>query len=137
MPSLTVFAKFSPVAWSALALASYLVELEPGSDFSFEIDSSDNPAHPVELQGANDPLVVLKSLTAAFEAQGLAGSHHADTEQVSRLLQLAQEKVVGVADFAALSALADQLDDHFTLRSFAVGYKLTSADFAIWGALKS
>jgi glutamyl-tRNA synthetase len=41
------------------------------------------------------------------------------------------------SDFKKLSHYFDILDNHLTLRSFFVGYKVSVADFAIWGALKA
>jgi glutamyl-tRNA synthetase len=40
-------------------------------------------------------------------------------------------------DFKQLSSCFDVLNNHLTLKSFMVGYHVTIADFAIWGALKA
>lgn len=56
--------------------------------------------------------------------------------QVESFCALASEKIQGVADFGALNAQADILDQRLTLRSFLVGYHVTAADFAVWGAIK-
>ena len=42
-----------------------------------------------------------------------------------------------VPDFKKISHTLDILENHLTLKSFIVGYNLTIADFAVWGALKS
>jgi glutamyl-tRNA synthetase len=41
------------------------------------------------------------------------------------------------SDFKILGAAFDEINHHLTLRTFLVGYKLSLADFVVWGALKS
>lgn len=36
-----------------------------------------------------------------------------------------------------MDVIFQQLNHHLTLRSFFVGYKITAADIALWGALKA
>ena len=51
-------------------------------------------------------------------------------EWLARLPQFA------VADYKTLEPQLLQLDAHLTLRSHIVGYSLTEADLAIWGAIR-
>lgn len=39
-------------------------------------------------------------------------------------------------DFKALDPLLQRLDTHLLLRSFIVGYSLSTPDIAVWGALR-
>lgn len=39
-------------------------------------------------------------------------------------------------DFKALDPVLQRLDTHLILRSFVVGYSLSTADIALWGALR-
>ena len=41
-----------------------------------------------------------------------------------------------VADFKSAEAALLELDSHLTLRSYIIGYGLTPADLAIWGAIR-
>jgi glutamyl-tRNA synthetase len=42
-----------------------------------------------------------------------------------------------VKDFKKLSVDLEKLESHLNLRSFIIGYKITAADIAIWGALRA
>lgn len=48
------------------------------------------------------------------------------------------DRVVGFAptDFKSVESPLLELDAHLTLRSYIVGYTVTPADFAIWGAIR-
>lgn len=41
------------------------------------------------------------------------------------------------SDFKTLDVIFQQLNHHLTLRSYFVGYKVSVADIALWGALKA
>ena len=56
--------------------------------------------------------------------------------KVEHWLHFAQHQIYANADFGAVNAAADELDDRMILRSYLVGYRPSAADFAIWGAIK-
>lgn len=78
----------------------------------------------------------VRQLSHAYKA-GTDSLEACSVQQISSWVSFAQDKVIGVSDFEALSAVADRLDQHLTLRSFLVGYAPTAADFALYGAIKS
>ncbi|KAJ5104680.1 Glutamyl/glutaminyl-tRNA synthetase class Ib [Penicillium alfredii] len=49
---------------------------------------------------------------------------------------LAQVESFNTLDFKALDPQLQRLDTHLLLRSFVVGYSLSTADIALWGALR-
>lgn len=55
---------------------------------------------------------------------------------MDHFITLAASKFVPAAKFQEIEAVADELEQHLTLRTYAVGYRLTAADFALWGAMK-
>ena len=57
--------------------------------------------------------------------------------QVEKWISYGEEKLGKTADFKSVGDVADELDRYMTLRSFFVGYRLTAADFAMYGALRS
>lgn len=51
-------------------------------------------------------------------------------------IKFSHEKLL-VKDFKKLSVDLEKLESHLNLRSFIIGYKITAADIAIWGALRA
>ena len=51
-------------------------------------------------------------------------------------IKFSYEKLL-VKDFKKLSIDLERLESHLNLRSFIIGYKITAADIAIWGALRA
>lgn len=47
------------------------------------------------------------------------------------------ESELSTTDFKALDVSYKKLNKHLTLRSYITGYKVTAADFAVWGALRA
>lgn len=47
------------------------------------------------------------------------------------------ESELSTTDFKALDVSYKKLNKHLTLRSYIIGYKVTAADFAVWGALRA
>jgi len=141
---LTIYTKPSqePVAWSALALATFIQSLLPTQTSFLVTVESETPKDGIscllESEGASCTTcaATLKSLASAFATQGLAGSNKHESDKVVHWLSLAEHQLVGVSNFGQLSLVADDLDDYLTLRSLAVGYHPTAADFALWGAIK-
>jgi glutamyl-tRNA synthetase len=78
---------------------------------------------------------VLRSLNHRYPSL-LGVGHPLTSSQVDYWLDYVQDNLL-ISDFKRLSAAFDQLDNYLTLRSYFVGYTLTTADFAVWGALKA
>ncbi|KAF9438245.1 hypothetical protein BGZ76_009076 [Entomortierella beljakovae] len=66
----------------------------------------------------------------------LYGSDASSTSLIDDFIDKSQD-IVNTSDFKTLDVIFQQLNHHLTLRSFFVGYKISVADIAIWGALKA
>ncbi|KAG0243638.1 tRNA synthetases class I, catalytic domain-containing protein [Mortierella sp. GBAus27b] len=66
----------------------------------------------------------------------LYGSDPASTSLIDEFIDKSQE-IVNSSDFKTLDVIFQQLNHHLTLRSYFVGYKVSVADIALWGALKA
>ncbi|KAF9420799.1 hypothetical protein BGZ94_009034 [Podila epigama] len=66
----------------------------------------------------------------------LYGSDPASASLIDEFIDKSQD-IVNASDFKTLSVIFQQLNHHLTLRSYIVGYKVTAADIALWGALKA
>ncbi|KAF9300120.1 hypothetical protein BGZ74_008278 [Mortierella antarctica] len=66
----------------------------------------------------------------------LYGSDPASASLIDDFIDRSQD-IVNTSDFKTLDVIFQQLNHHLTLRSFFVGYKITAADIALWGALKA
>ena len=85
-----------------------------------------------ELKGVSS---VLRALIQIYPSQ-LGCSKEVAATQVDYWIDFADENLFS-SDFKKLALGFDQIDNHLTLRSFMVGYQLTTADFAVFGALKA
>lgn len=59
-----------------------------------------------------------------------------EKDQSQEWIQFAYEKLLN-KNFGQLSGDLEKLELHLNLRSFVIGYKVSAADIAIWGALRS
>ncbi|KAJ3316652.1 hypothetical protein HDV06_003063, partial [Boothiomyces sp. JEL0866] len=116
-------------------VASYYASKASDPNFKIEFNSSEKPVvlhHQVEVTGINH---VLRTIGTIYQKE-----FHLDNpitaSQVDFWLDYCQDNLY-TADFKTISGCFDYLDNYLTLRSFMVGYHLTLADFAVWGALKS
>ncbi|KAF9117155.1 hypothetical protein BGX27_000004 [Mortierella sp. AM989] len=66
----------------------------------------------------------------------LYGSDPSSTSLIDDFVDKSQD-IVNSADFKTLNVIFQQLNHHLTLRSYFVGYKVSVADIALWGALKA
>ncbi|KAK9473235.1 glutamyl-tRNA synthetase [Dipodascopsis tothii] len=76
---------------------------------------------------------VLKAIAAQFPETFYKGAATAD---VDHWIEFASAKL-GVKDFKSLTPSLDELESHLNFRSYFVGYSLTAADVAVWGALRA
>ncbi|KAI3613310.1 hypothetical protein CBS9595_004143 [Malassezia furfur] len=79
-------------------------------------------------------LAVLQALTALYAPLGLAGS---DAERGAVDAFVVQSDTLAAAPFQEATQRADDLDQHLALRTYLVGHRVTAADVAIWGAIRS
>lgn len=107
-------------------------------DLSFEVNAptslkkaaSSNGADTI--QGAVD---VLRALASMYANVGLMGANEAESNAVDAYL--VQSEALATAPFQAAMQCADDLDQHLALRTYLVGFRVTAADAAIWGAIRS
>jgi glutamyl-tRNA synthetase len=108
--------------------------MEKSINLQFEQDFTDPEFHSesVNTKGIKNSL---KAMLILYP--GLLGySKPVAAAQVDYWLDYANDNLF-ISDFKKLSYFFDQLDNHLALRSFFVGYVLSAADFAVFGALKA
>ncbi|KAF8982271.1 hypothetical protein BGZ46_001552 [Entomortierella lignicola] len=66
----------------------------------------------------------------------LYGSDPSSTSLIDDFIDKSQD-IINTSDFKTLDVIFQQLNHHLTLRSYFVGYKISVADIALWGALKA
>lgn len=79
---------------------------------------------------ATKSVEILEALAAEFPSVLLA------KDESKEWIQFSYEKLLN-KNFGQLSGDLEKLDQHLNLRTFFVGYKITLADIALWGALRS
>ncbi|WFD32696.1 glutamate--tRNA ligase [Malassezia sp. CBS 17886] len=99
----------------------------------FEVGAA--PRAAVGGRVSEGPLAVLRALTALYAPQGLAGADDAARAHVDEFLALGD--ALGTAPFAVASAHADALDQLLALRTYLVGHRVTAADVAVWGGIRT
>ncbi|EAA58880.1 hypothetical protein AN8224.2 [Aspergillus nidulans FGSC A4] len=87
----------------------------------------------VEFTAANGTLVYG---SAAFKELLLSFPYLNSKEEKLENEWLAQLEDFASLDFKAIEPKLQQLNNHLILRSFVVGYALSTADIALWGALR-
>jgi len=139
---LTIYTKAAPVPYGPLTLAAYIEEAA-GTEGVITLDYAEKATEPTETcrlesggSSTTGPIAIVKSLAAAYASVGICGRDQTESAQVDKWIAFT-DKLSQKPDFQGISAAADELDRHLTLRSFLVGYKPTAADFALWGTLKS
>lgn len=136
MSSLTIASKANQAeTLPPLLVAEYLNQLDPNTriDISFKdveklatgkgggLELTFNGKPPLGNSGG-----VIHSFLKIFK-QGNQGSVQ---EWIDRIVAFAP------TDFKSVEGPLLELDTHLTLRSYVVGYTLTIADIAVWGALR-
>ncbi|EPX71291.1 glutamate-tRNA ligase [Schizosaccharomyces octosporus yFS286] len=139
--SLTVALKAKPIAYSAIAFAEFVnasglghiatkfedVSLIDNADMASNvaIDLNDNKSYGSEN--------VVKSFLEKYPDLFLGKN---EESSVQPWIELATA-LAPSHNFVEVSNLLAQLDDHLIMRTLFVGYSLTIADMAVWGALKA
>ncbi|KAI1318851.1 hypothetical protein EDD11_005697 [Mortierella claussenii] len=89
-------------------------------------------AHGTTLTNVSDIIrYVLRS-----HKNTLYGTDATSASLIDEFIDRSQD-IVNTSDFKTLDVIFQQLNHHLTLRSYFVGYKVSAADIAVWGALKA
>ena len=144
------FTAKEPLAFGPLSLVFQILSLSPELASSLTVTYEDGlSGRGKELactlqqdgssQSTSDSLGIVKTLSSAFAATGVAGKDSEESDKIDVLLSLTPPLLDPTTgkDMAAVSQIADRLDAHLTLRSFLVDYHLTAADLGVWGALRN
>ncbi|TPX41845.1 glutamate---tRNA ligase [Synchytrium endobioticum] len=131
--------KTSPTPYAPLATALHLkpsvavsFDQHEGRDASVVIPLSDS--RPAEITGT---IPVLRALGRFVEShQHLYGNNAIRATEIDYWIDFARDTLSSTA-FNDMTSALEELNHHLKLRSFIVGYHLTLADYAVWGALKS
>ncbi|EEB08143.1 glutamate-tRNA ligase [Schizosaccharomyces japonicus yFS275] len=139
----SVALKAKPAAYVAIACAEKLKNNDPKAvNVAYEdvplLDKSNKESSvSFSAAGSEKPVFGVKELVQHFMSTYpelfLGKLSVADAEE---WLNLAAE-LTGTHDFATVSKLLAKLDDHLIMRTVLLGYFVSIADFAVWGALKS
>ncbi|KAL9577922.1 MAG: hypothetical protein Q9212_006052 [Teloschistes hypoglaucus] len=139
MASLTIASKANQASTlPVLLVAQYAKEKDPNA--SIEIAFSDVE----ELLEVKETVVIFKSAnapdeplykdviqTVMHEYPKLQGKHDSIVRE-----WIGRTNGFIPTDFKSVEGPLLELDSHLTLRSFVVGYSLTPADLAVWGAIR-
>lgn len=112
--------------------------------------SQHRPDHPINLNFEDVKCVgptkeylklVTQDATTVYDQavfgylRGLCSDfQHVNNDHVSEWITRSLD--LTTPDFKALEIPLRELDNHLSLRSFIVGYSITPADFAVWGAIR-
>lgn len=139
-----------PLAFGPLSLVFQILESSPELTSAITLAYEDGVTGrgkdlPCILQqegskdSTSDVVGIIKTLSSAFAATGVAGTDAEESDKISALLSVTPPLLDPTTgrDITVVSQIADRLDHQLTLRTFLVGYRLTAADFGIWGALRN
>ncbi|KAE8229788.1 hypothetical protein CF326_g5232 [Tilletia indica] len=138
--TLDPLAKFPPLA--PLVLVTYIQAQPSASDagqppsVTFEPESA--PTLTIKPGGEtikDDVNLIVKQLTNMYAHLGLGGKDQRQSEQVDQLLTVAS--ALSTANFQTAGTIFDDLNSLLALRTFVVGNSLTSADVALWAAIRA
>lgn len=129
----------APAVDYALLSASAFVNISNEGDIKLDfydnkVISKEVPTSAQLLKGsdsiATDSIEILTYLATEFPNVLLG------LNESKEWIKFAYEKLI-VKDFKKLSVDLEKLESHLNLRSFFIGYKISVADIAIWGALRA
>ncbi|KIK58225.1 hypothetical protein GYMLUDRAFT_262571 [Collybiopsis luxurians FD-317 M1] len=121
---ITLSSKLAPFPYSAIAIAAYtekaeIVYDEEAAGVSLDLDGS-------KIDSEEDIVHALAKAGGLSEDSAAAASFFALAKNLRTVTAVPE-----------IVASLDSLDDHLAWRTFVVGHQITSADWIIWGALKS
>ncbi|KAL8697259.1 MAG: hypothetical protein Q9201_007211 [Fulgogasparrea decipioides] len=124
----------------ALLVAQYTNECDPNAHIQFTFEDvesllfEDQCVISFTSAGAKDAAIfsgkeILEHLLQTFQA--LQSKHDGAVQEWTT-----RANGLTPTDFKSVEGPLLELDSHLTLRSYVVGYSLTAADLAIWGAIR-
>lgn len=136
-------------SFAPLALACHLLDSHPNLNLSIDFedgltgsgkDKSCVVIGSDEKIVSTDSLESLKFLAINFsKLEPIYGTNEVEKSQIdgvidqfSKLFEPSASK-----DITAIGAVADQIDQYLTLRTFLHGHRISIADLALWGLVKS
>ncbi|KAJ3728456.1 glutamate-tRNA ligase [Lentinula raphanica] len=122
--TLTLSSKLSPFPYSALAIAAYTEQCEVTYDETATSVSLDLNGSKIDTE------------EEIVHALAKVGGLSEDSAKAASFFALAKTLRTATAVPEIITAL-DSLDDHLAWRTYVVGHDITSADWILWGALKS
>ncbi|EPY53432.1 glutamate-tRNA ligase [Schizosaccharomyces cryophilus OY26] len=140
--SLTVALKAKPIAYSAIAFsefvnASGLAHIATKFEDVNLLDNADKESNvAVDLDGNKKEYGSEKVVAAFLEKFPDLFLGKNEASSVQPWIELAAA-LAPSHNFMEVSNMLAQLDDHLIMRTLFVGYSLTIADMAVWGALKA
>ncbi|KAG0151356.1 hypothetical protein CROQUDRAFT_36753 [Cronartium quercuum f. sp. fusiforme G11] len=138
-----------PPSFGPLAIAYHLLRAHPnlnlvveyedgltgaGKDKSCVLTSSDGSTLAI------DTLETLKFLARTFSTiEPINGTNDEEKKKIEIILNLFSHlfEPSATKDISIISPVADQIDQHLTLRTYLQGYQISIADWALWGLIKS
>ncbi|KAI9318637.1 tRNA synthetases class I, catalytic domain-containing protein [Dichotomocladium elegans] len=141
-----IVASRSQASYAALAVAAQInmskpqtVAVEYRDAATLEGEGAGKATALIKFNGENYDTInaILRLLGRLTSEAGLYNTEDPiSSTLVDQWLDFAETKL-GTSDFKALDAGFKELNKYLTLRSYLVGYQLSLADFAVWGALKA
>ncbi|KAI9199226.1 tRNA synthetases class I, catalytic domain-containing protein [Polychytrium aggregatum] len=136
-PKVIVSTKAAVQPFAILAAASYINSTVNSNAISLSYDHTEGKeavllADREEFVGTNK---IIRFLGRTFPKSKLYANDPANAAQVDFWLDLVQDTLY-TNDFKQLGPILERLNHHLKLRSFFVGYSVTLADIAVWGALR-
>ena len=133
LPILAFWEKQPPLAVAAASKLS-------GISIDIKADAKGNKDTPTTLtlpdgeQFSGSPLILrFVARSANGEALGLCGRDALSATQIDYWIDYATQNASAGANF---EAVCNGINDYLALRSFIVGYSVSSADLALWGQLQ-
>ncbi|KAG9301564.1 hypothetical protein G9A89_003199 [Geosiphon pyriformis] len=128
------------VSFATAALTFYINGQNQFPKIDIEWKSELSSVENVELLVDNNIIsgtsFVTRYLARLYPSLGLYGANALSATLIDHWVDFASDTLTS-QDFKKLEAAFDELDYHLNLRSFFVGYRVSLADFIIWGALKN
>ncbi|ORY80962.1 putative glutamyl-tRNA synthetase, cytoplasmic [Protomyces lactucae-debilis] len=135
MAELTLALKGKPFAYAPYLVASYANLVEADSvkidlaDKALLEDGKKDSTASLQSSGSThkDNKAILTALSQAFPK--------ISSKQDEEWIDFALTKLSG--DFKQIAPALGEMEDHLALRTYFAGYKITVADLAVWGILRS
>ncbi|KAL8727578.1 MAG: hypothetical protein Q9166_005984 [cf. Caloplaca sp. 2 TL-2023] len=139
MATLTVASKANQaVTLPVLLLVQYVNEKEPNIDIDITFEDveevSDKSSLNLTLKEGEDfgfPTLIDKKILEEFKSL-----YSQDRRLVEEWVGDGRASGLAPTDFKSVEGPLLELDSHLTLRSYIVGYTLSAADLAVWGAIR-